>query len=278
MKGRPIPFSAAELAFVEAHGAMKRQALHAAFVAEFARGDVTLVHIKAVCSRYGWTTGRKRWSSKQDALLRKLYPTTSTAEVARRIGRTSLSTYQRAQKLGLLKTEAYLASPAACRLRRGDNVGAAHRFPKGHAPANKGLRRPGWAPGRMKETQFKQGQRGSNWKPIGSERLVDGYCYTKVSDVRRAPWTVNWKPTHVLRWEALHGPLTRGMCLKSLDGNKENTDPSNWELIPRLLLLRLNRSRHKYETAPAELKPAILAIAKLEHAVHSSRRRREVRA
>jgi hypothetical protein len=29
------------------------------------------------------------------------------------------------------------------------------------------------------------------------------------------------------------------MALKCLDGNKQNTDPSNWEAVPRALLPRL---------------------------------------
>lgn len=275
-RGR-IRYSAAELAFVESNKATPRRELHALFVATFGRSDITYDDIKGLCSRRGWALGRQRWSPDDDAQLRELYPNMQTAEIGRRLGRSLLSTYNRAQKLGLEKTEEYLASPEACRLRRGDNVGAAHRFPKGHAPANKGLRRPGWSPGRMKATQFTPGQNGWNWKPIGSERIIDGYRYTKVSDVRRVKWSVNWKPTHILRWEALHGPLAAGHVLKSLDGDKLNVDPANWESVPRALLPRLNGGPHgrsvAYNDAPGELKPTILAIAKLEHATREVRRK-----
>jgi hypothetical protein len=46
----------------------------------------------------------------------------------------------RAHALGLEKTEAYRASPAACRLRRvgSEHPGRATQYPKGHVPANKG--------------------------------------------------------------------------------------------------------------------------------------------
>jgi hypothetical protein len=55
------------------------------------------------------------------------------------------------------------------------------------------------------------------------------------------------------------------MCLKCL-GEKSNTDPSNWMLIPRGLLPRLNgKSGRNYDAAPAELKPIIMATAQLEH-------------
>lgn len=47
-------------------------------------------------------------------------------------------------------------------------------------PFNKGLRRPGWHVGRMRETQFRKGERSGiaakNWRPIGTIRTdPDGY-------------------------------------------------------------------------------------------------------
>jgi hypothetical protein len=265
---RRIPYSAAELRFVEARASMKRSDLHAAFVSRFGRDDVTLDHIKCLCSRNGWAT-RTRWTDDEDAVLRELYPDTPTTDIVARLGRSLTTVYQRARKLGLEKSEAYLASPAACRLRRGDNVGAAHRFKKGQVPSNKGLRRPGWAPGRMKETQFKKGQRGNRWQPIGSERIIDGYRYTKIRDERCVPWTKNWKCTHIVEWEKVNGPLPKGLCLKSLDANRLNTDPSNWVAISRAMLPLLSGVHGRdFDNAPAELKASILAIAKLQHAAN----------
>lgn len=56
-----------------------------------------------------------------------------------------------------------------------------------------------------------------------------------------------------------------GYVLKCL-GDKLDTDPSNWELVPQGLLPRLNgKSGRAYDHAPAELKPTIMAVAKLEH-------------
>jgi len=270
MRGTRIPYSDAELRFVESNRAMPRHTLHAAFVQAFNRGDVIVDHIKSLCTRCGWTTSRNRWRPEDDALFRELYPDISTAEVARRLGRTLSSTYGHAKKLGLQKSEAYLASPAACRLRRGDNVGAAHRFTKGQTPANKGLRRPGWTAGRMKDTQFKKGERRgvavNLYKPIGAERLSkDGYLERKIHD--GLPLQSRWKAVHRIRWEELNGPVPKGMALKCL-GDKRNTDPSNWESVPRAILPRLNgRFGRGYDHSPAELKPTIMAVAKLEHAV-----------
>jgi hypothetical protein len=68
------------------------------------------------------------------------------------------------------------------------------------------------------------------------------------------------------------------MVLKCLDGNKENCDPENWTPIARGVLSRLNAGHHRktiaYDEAPAELKPLILKVAKLKHAVgHRAKRR-----
>ncbi len=129
------------------------------------------------------------WTESDDAELLRAYPDESTAAVARRLGRSVTAVYGRAWKLGVGKSEVYLASPDACRLRRGDNVGAASRFRPGHVPANKGLRRPGWGPGRMKETQFQPGHGGipGRVKPIGATRLVGGYLYRNPSDAALRP-------------------------------------------------------------------------------------------
>lgn len=55
------------------------------------------------------------------------------------------------------------------------------------------------------------------------------------------------------------------MALKC-KGDPANPDPSNWELVSRGVLPRLNGQKgRRYDTAPAELKPTIMAIAKLEH-------------
>lgn len=92
-----------------------------------------------------YRAGRRCWTRKDDKQLRALYPDLPTADVAKQLGRTYTAICGRAGNLGLHKSAAYLASPAACRLRRGDNPGIPHRYPKGHVPANKGLRRPGYS-------------------------------------------------------------------------------------------------------------------------------------
>jgi len=195
---------------------------------------------------------RRHWKDDEAMALRLLYPDTATKRLAVLFGRPLDSIYGMANKLGLSKSAAYLASEDACRLRRGDNVGAPYRFKKGHVPPNKGLRRPGWGPGRMKETQFKKGQVSHTWRPVGDERIVDGYRYTKVSDTRNVPWTRNWFPTHVLLWEKRNGKVPRGHALAFLNGDKADIRLDNLELITRRELMRRN-SVHNYPKAIVEV-------------------------
>lgn len=58
MKGRPVAWSAGELAWIEARADLPRRDLHARFVARFGRADVSLSNIAALCKRRGWRAGR----------------------------------------------------------------------------------------------------------------------------------------------------------------------------------------------------------------------------
>lgn len=214
---------------------------------------------------------RRFWTAEEDAQVRALYPDTPTAELARRLNRRLSSVYQRAQKLGVEKSAAYLASPAACRLRRGDNVGAASRFPKGHVPANKGLRRPGWGPGRMKQTQFKKGERHGVavrlYKPIGTERISkDGYLERKINE--GLPLQKRWRAVHLLVWEAANGPLPRGHAVVFKNGDKRDIRLDNLELISRGDLMRRN-TLHRY---PKEIARAYQLIGAVNRKINRKAR------
>jgi hypothetical protein len=194
---------------------------------------------------------RRFWTALDDAELRDLYPHLKTEKVAALIGRSLAAVYGRADILGLRKTAIYLASPDACRLRRDENPGIRYRYPKGHVPANKGLRRPGYAPGRMAQTQFRKGQRNgtaaAHYMPLGATRLSkDGYLLIKVAEVPNVFQNINWKLLHVINWERANGrPLPAGHCLVFRDGNKLNAEASNLDLITRAENMRRN-TYHRY--------------------------------
>lgn len=58
MKGQWIIYSPEELAWLEEHATMMIRDYHAAFVARFARSDVSASNLHALRKRKGWRTGR----------------------------------------------------------------------------------------------------------------------------------------------------------------------------------------------------------------------------
>lgn len=158
--------------------------------------------------------------------------------------------------------------------RNGWLTGRTGQYEKGAVPMNKGKKMP-FNPNSAR-TQFKKGQLPHNTKHAGHERVsVDGYVEISIDETN--PYT-GFERRFVLKhrwlWEKQNGPLPDGMALKCLDGDKTNTDPSNWEAIPRAMLLRLNgRWRLGYDKASDELKPTVMAIAKLEHKASELKRK-----
>jgi hypothetical protein len=181
------------------------------------------------------------WTRAEIATLHRHYPHMQTAKMLPLLpGRSVTTIYRHAKRLGLRKSAEYLASPDACRLRRGDNVGAAYRYPKGHVPANKGLRRPGWAPGRMRETQFKPGNVSKRWDPevytIGALRInADGYLDIKIRNGLRA-----WEQLSRHVWRTERGPIPPGMLVRAINGDRDDTRIENLRLASRRELMREN--------------------------------------
>lgn len=214
MKGRNIPYSAAELRWLDANRLLPISEYHAAFVATFGRQDVSSTNLHSLRKRKGWKTGR-----------------------------------------------------TGC-------------FVKGQVPPNKGKKMP-YHPNSAR-TRFKKGQVPHTYRGPGHERIdsKDGYVILIVEETNPHTGAAT-RPVHKHRWlwEKANGPIPKGMALKCLDGDKTNTAPSNWELVPRSMLPRLNGGRNKrlvaYDDAPAELKPVILAVAKLEQKVRESARAAE---
>jgi HNH endonuclease len=151
--------------------------------------------------------------------------------------------------------------------RHGWVTGRSGCFPKGHTPDNKGKRMPFNA--NTATTQFKKGHLPHNTKYLGHERVsVEGYV--EISIAKTYPHTGFWRRyvlKHKYLWERQHGAVPAGHYLKSKDGNRLNTDPDNWILLPRSVQPFLNGHRGpNYDQAAPEVRPAILTLAKLKRA------------
>lgn len=270
-RGR-IEWSQEELAWIEANKTMFRTDAHAEFVKLFNRPDVKPEHYAALCKRKGWLTGRIRgegckgrrriYNDEHFAFVRE------TAELSRKDGHAAFTKKFDRPDMSLL---------AFVQLRKILKVktGRTGHFPKGNVPWTAGKKLP--FNENSARTQFKKGNEPHNTKFLGHERMTkDGYI--EISVAERNPHTGydrRYVQKHRWLWEKANGPVPEGMALKCLDGNRQNTDPANWETIPRGLLPRLNGIHGRdYDKAPDDLKPLILATSKLEHKLREHRKRK----
>lgn len=203
---------------------------------------------------------REFWSEIDLQVLRNTYPDSLAADIARALGRSVRSVYEQAHKLGLRKSEAFYASERARRLD--GQIGAGTRFAKGHKTWNagmKGLQIGGEA------TRFQPGHRGGKaaevYRPIGAERVRDGYLYRKMRD--DGPMHKRWELVHRLNWEAVHGPIPAGHVLVFRNNNRMDVDPDNLELLSRRELVARN-TIHRY---PPALRSLIRLNAKVRREI-----------
>lgn len=191
---------------------------------------------------------KRPWTQDELSTLRREYPHQPTASIAASLGRSSSSVYNAAFNLGLMKTAEYLASDHSGRVTKLTAGGNRHRFLKGHATWNKGMR--GLDIG-GKETRFPAGNMPHNHRPVGSERTDrDGILWRKVSDTRNKK--ADWRAVHVTRWEEVNGPLPADKIVVFADGNRSNFDPSNLLALTRPELMKRN-TVHRYPKEIARL-------------------------
>lgn len=215
---------------------------------------------------------RRYWSAEEDAILRARFPHELTATIAAAIGRTLSATHGRAKAIGLVKSEAFRLSSLSGRLLKGEERGKATRFKPGQAPANKGVRgRKGWAPGRMKDNQFKAGQLPHNTYPTGGERVIDGYLWRKTSNTPNVPWTKNWRQVHLIVWEQANGPIPKGHSICFRNGDRSNCRLDNLECVSKADWMK----RHTLHNYPAPIKQAYQLIGAVTKQIRKRERHAE---
>lgn len=223
---------------------------------------------------------RRPWTRREDAIIRRRYPSQPTAVIAREIDRSTRAVYVRARQLGVAKSAAYLSGVQSGRFRRGSqHVGSAYWFPKGHTPANKGVKRgKGWAPGRMRDGQFKPGVRlgvaAKNWRPVGTILPdSDGYLRIKVREAQRGEATGYgnvrvWPMLQRHVWEQAHGPIPPGHTVCFIDGDRTHCTLDNLELVSRADLL----ARNSVHRLPKPLASAIQLLGALTRQIRKRSR------
>jgi hypothetical protein len=269
MRGHPIKWRPRELAFIKRRRTWERSRLHAAFVKTFRRRDVSLAAIRSLCKRNGWLTGPRKGRFTGRLLV---YTKAELTWIKRRRAtprRELHALFIAAFPHHTVSLEGFKQLCTA----KGFLTGRDGRLVKGNVPANKGKKMP-FNPNSAR-TQFKKGQRSPNTKYAGHERIdKDGYVWISVDQTNpHTGFERRYVFKHRWLWEQQNGPVPDGMVLKC-KGKKSNPDPSNWELVPRALLPRLNnRWGRRYDDAPEDLKPTMVALARLEQRLRDKQRR-----
>lgn len=214
---------------------------------------------------------RRYWTESDREVLRRTYADYPTENIARSLGRTVGQVYQQAQKLELSKSAEFIARTARERTMQPDHGSRATRIKPGAVPHNKGLRRPGWAPGEMARTQFKLGRpahEAHNYIPIGSLRLSkDGYLERKVTDDPSIAPARRWVAEHRLVWQAINGPIPDGCAIVFRPGrftaDLDLITVDRLECLTRAELMRRN-TIHRY---PEPVKQVMRLRGKLSRAI-----------
>ena len=111
-------------------------------------------------------------------------------------------------------------------------------FQKGTKPWNKGM--IGYSAPGSEATRFKKGQRGRNWKPVGTQTVRRDKNSTLRSFIKVSEPNV-WKLRAALVWEQLFGMIPRGLVLHHRDGDALNDKISNLCVLTRAAHLNAHR-------------------------------------
>lgn len=244
------------------------------FCEAFNRSDVTSEHIRGLCNRKGWSAGKQ---GKMRLVGKSLIFSEEQITWLRENRTLSRNEVMPAFKKAFPKSEATKAQIVAYRKRNGILTGRSGRFKMGQHSWNKGRKIK--VSDAFKATMFKKGHTPHNQNYIGHER-INHEGYVEISVAMPNPYTKadrHYVAKHKLLWEEENGPVPEGHVLKCLDGDKQNTDPNNWMAIPRALLPRLNGrwTKLSYDEADPEIKPLLIAVAKLQHKAREASKERK---
>lgn len=200
---------------------------------------------------------RTFYTEQEDNVLKKLYPNSNNICLAFFLKRSKASVKNRAYKLGINKSEAFLER---------NETG---RFKKGFVPFNKGVKQSTYMSEenrqKIKKTQFKKGQESHNTKPVGSERLdKDGYTYIKVEGRKK------WQPKQRLIYSQKYGKIPPNHAIIFKDGNKQNFELDNLECVSIEELMARN-TIHRY---PQNVKLLLKRISKLNRTIYAKSNRK----
>lgn len=200
---------------------------------------------------------RTFWTSEMDTLIKKMYPNTSSIEIAQRLNVSINAVYNRAFVLGLKKSKAFISQTAKNNIKFSENAKKT-QFKKGRISHNKGKKQSEFlspeAIEKTKATRFKKGHTPHNAKYDGHERVsIHGYIEVRVS-------LGKYVLKHRKIWQEHYGEIPKGSIIIFKDGNPLNCVIENLELISREENVMRNNCCANY---PREIQRAEYARIKL---------------
>jgi len=195
-------------------------------------------------------------------IITKLYADTPNKVIATMMPHSFTSISKKAYMMGLKKTKEHISKNsraiaiAQWKELKENSLELNSNFKKGHVPWCKGKK---MSPEHIAKLTgvFKKGQQPHNTLPIGSIRNINNYNEIKYANHK-------WISLARYKWEQVHGPVPKDMCVFKLDQNKYNDDISNLCLVSRKDLAMLNRNHAKLTP---ELKEVQILINQIKQKV-----------
>ncbi len=205
--------------------------------------------------------GKKPFTPKEAAYVRKHYANAPTAVVADTIGHPASSVYRLATRLGLKKSAAFNASPQSGRLQKGNSVGKSSWFQPGQKAHNKGKRMPASVRAKVARTWFTKGH-------LPHTTTYDGHISVRRDKHGRSYQFIRialGQHVHLHRklWTDAHGAVPKGYCVAFKDGDSMNCTLENLECITMAERMR-RTSIHNY---PPEVRTTMRLLGKLNKTI-----------
>lgn len=202
------------------------------------------------------------WTAEQLEKLRQHYPTTRTADVAADLQIPIDKVYSKATRMGLRKSDAFMATSASGRIFRGGRLGKQTQFQAGQMPWNAGLK--GFdAGGRSADTRFKPGTKPHTTMPVGSYRInKDGHLQRKIGEASGANHK-RWRNVAELQWIEANGPVPDGHIVIFRPGMRT-------AVLEEITLDRIeciSRAENARRNHPANKSPELARLVQLKGAI-----------
>lgn len=199
----------------------------------------------------------KLWTDAERDELRRRYPTQTSAEIAKALGRPYTSVCSEVFKLGLKKDRLVVAAIARDRSSNPNHGGNRTRFKKGNIPFSKGTKGVHGNHPNTRGTQFKVGSKPTRTLPVGAYRVTHGNTLERKLTDEPGPPSKRWFAVHRTLWESANGPIPPGHVVAFKTGTKsielEQIRLENLELISHAENMHRNSHHANYPPEVSKL-------------------------